>query len=51
MAADVAAAAALTAPILILGAILSLRFGTGPAVIAAFVLLAALCSLSFAGFG
>lgn len=51
MAADVAVAAALTAPILILGAILGVRFGTGPAGIAAFVLLAALWSLSFAGFG
>lgn len=51
MAADVAVAAALTAPILILGAILGVRFGTGPAGIVAFVLLAALWSLSFAGFG
>ncbi|SRR5260370_5952781 len=51
MAADVAVAAALTAPILILGAILGVRSGTGSAGIAAFVLLAALWSLSFAGFG
>ena len=51
MAADVAVAAALTAPILILGAILGVRFGTGPAGIVAFVLLAALWSLAFAGFG
>jgi ABC-2 type transport system permease protein len=51
MAADVAVAAALTAPIMILGAILGVRFGTGPAGIVAFVLLAALWSLSFAGFG
>jgi ABC-2 type transport system permease protein len=51
MAADVAVAAALTAPILILGAILGVRFGTGPAGIVTFVLLAALWSLSFAGFG
>ena len=51
MASDVVAATAVTAPILILGAILGLRFGTGPAVIVAFVLLAALWSLSFAGFG
>jgi ABC-2 type transport system permease protein len=51
MAADVAVAAALTAPILILGAILGVRFGTGPLGIVAFVLLAALWSLSFAGFG
>ena len=51
MAADVAVAAALTAPIMILGAILGVRFGAGPAGIVAFVLLAALWSLSFAGFG
>jgi ABC-2 type transport system permease protein len=51
MAADVAVAAALTAPILILGAILGVRFGTGTAGIVAFVLLAALWSLAFAGFG
>jgi ABC-2 type transport system permease protein len=51
MAADVAVAAALTAPILILGAVLGVRFGTGPTGIVAFVLLAALWSLSFAGFG
>jgi ABC-2 type transport system permease protein len=51
MAADVAVAAALTAPILILGTVLGVRFGTGPAGIVAFVLLAALWSLSFAGFG
>jgi ABC-2 type transport system permease protein len=51
MAADVAVAAALTAPILILGTVLGVRFGTGPAGIVAFVLLAALWSLAFAGFG
>ncbi len=51
MAADVAVAAALTAPILILGTVLGVRFGTGPAGIVAFVLLAAMWSLSFAGFG
>ena len=51
MAADVAVAAALTAPILILGAILGVRFGTEPLGIVAFVLLAALWSLAFAGFG
>jgi ABC-2 type transport system permease protein len=51
MAADVAVAGALTAPILILGAILGVRFGTGALGIAAFVLLASLWSLAFAGFG
>ncbi len=51
MAADVAVAVALTAPILILGTVLGVRFGTGPAGIVAFVLLAASWSLSFAGFG
>ncbi len=51
MAADVAVAAALTAPILILGAILGVRFGAGPLGVAAFVLLASLWSLAFAGFG
>jgi ABC-2 type transport system permease protein len=51
MAADVAVAAALTAPILILGTILGVRFGTGPLGVAAFVLLASAWSLAFAGFG
>ena len=51
MAADVAVAAALTAPILILGGILGVRFGAGPLGVAAFVLLASLWSLAFAGFG
>jgi ABC-2 type transport system permease protein len=51
MVADVAVAAALTAPILILGAVLGVRFVGGPLGVAAFVLLAALWSLAFAGFG
>jgi ABC-2 type transport system permease protein len=51
MAADVAVAAALTAPILVLGSILGVRFEAGPLGIAAFVLLASLWSLAFAGFG
>jgi len=51
MAADVAVAAALTAPILTLGAILGVRFDAGPLGVAAFVLLASLWSLAFAGFG
>ena len=51
MAADVAVAAILTAPILILGVILGVRFHGGLLGVAAFVLLAALWSLAFAGFG
>jgi ABC-2 type transport system permease protein len=51
MAADVAVAVALTAPILILGAVLGVRFEAGPLGVAAFVLLASLWSLAFAGFG
>ncbi len=51
MTADVAVAAALTAPILVLGAILGVRFEAGPLGVAAFVLLASLWSLAFAGFG
>jgi ABC-2 type transport system permease protein len=50
MAADVAVAAVLTAPILILGFILGVRFQGGALGVAAFVLLAALWSLAFAGF-
>jgi ABC-2 type transport system permease protein len=51
MAADVAVAAALTVPIMVLGAILGVRFGGGVLGIVAFVLLASLWSLAFAGFG
>jgi ABC-2 type transport system permease protein len=51
MAADVAVAATLTAPILIVGAVLGVRFDAGPLGVAAFVVLAALWSLAFAGFG
>jgi ABC-2 type transport system permease protein len=51
MAADVAVAAVLTAPILILGVILGVRFHGGVLGVAAFILLAALWSLAFAGFG
>jgi ABC-2 type transport system permease protein len=51
MAADVAVAAILTAPILILGVSLGVRFQGGVLGVAAFVLLAALWSLAFAGFG
>jgi len=51
MAADVAVAAALTAPIMVLGAILGVRFEGGALGIVAFVVLASLWSLAFAGFG
>jgi ABC-2 type transport system permease protein len=51
MAADVAVAAVLTAPILILGVVLGVRFQGGLLGVAAFILLAALWSLAFAGFG
>jgi ABC-2 type transport system permease protein len=51
MTADVAVAAVLTAPILILGATLGVRFHAGVLGVAAFVLLAALWSLAFSGFG
>ena len=51
MAADVAVAAALTAPILVLGTILGVRFEGGPVGMAVFVVLASLWSLAFAGFG
>jgi len=51
MAADVAVAAVLTAPILILGVALGVRFHGGLLGVAAFILLAALWSLAFAGFG
>jgi ABC-2 type transport system permease protein len=51
MAADVAVAALLTVPILVLGIILGVRFPGGPLGAVVFVLLAALWSLAFAGFG
>ena len=51
MAADVAVAAVLTVPILILGVLLGVRFHGGVLGVAAFILLAALWSLAFAGFG
>jgi ABC-2 type transport system permease protein len=51
MAADVAVAAALTAPIMVLGAVLGVRFAGGALGIVAFVVLASLWSLAFAGFG
>jgi ABC-2 type transport system permease protein len=51
MAADVAVAAALTVPILILGVILGVRFQGGLLGAIVFILLASLWSLAFAGFG
>jgi ABC-2 type transport system permease protein len=51
MVADVAVACALTIPIVVLGLVLGVRFEAGPLGIVAFVLLAALWSLAFAGFG
>lgn len=51
MVADVAVAAALAVPIVGLGLVLGVRFEAGPLGIVAFVGLAALWSLAFAGFG
>jgi ABC-2 type transport system permease protein len=51
MAADVAVAAALIVPILILGFILGVRFENGPLGVVVFMLLASSWSLAFAGFG
>ena len=51
MAADVAVAAALTMPIIVLGLVLGVRFEAGPIGIVVFVALASLWSLAFAGFG
>jgi ABC-2 type transport system permease protein len=51
MAADVAVAGALIVPILVLGFILGVRFQGGPVGVVAFILLAAVWSLAFAGFG
>ncbi len=51
MAADVAVAAALTVPILVLGVVLGVRFESGPVGAVVFIALAALWSLAFSGFG
>jgi ABC-2 type transport system permease protein len=51
MAADVAVAAALTVPIILLGLILGVRFTGGPIGILVFMAIASLWSLAFAGFG
>jgi ABC-2 type transport system permease protein len=51
MAADVAVAAALTVPIMLLGTVLGVRFQAGPVGMVLFILIASLWSLAFAGFG
>jgi ABC-2 type transport system permease protein len=51
LAADVTVAAALTVPIIIVGFIIGVRFESGPVGILAFILIAALWSLAFSGFG
>lgn len=51
MIADVAVAASLTVPILVLGFVLGVRFESGPLGVVVFVALAASWSLAFAGFG
>jgi ABC-2 type transport system permease protein len=51
LAADVTVAAALTVPILIVGFLLGVRFETGPLGIVVFIVIAALWSLAFSGFG
>jgi len=51
MAADVAVAAVLTVPIIVLGVILGVRFEGGPLGVLVFIALAALWSLAFSGFG
>ncbi len=49
--ADVSVACALTIPIIIMGFILGVRFESGPLGVVAFIVLAGLWSLAFAGFG
>ena len=49
--ADVTVAAALTVPILVVGFAMGVRFDAGPLGVVAFVLIAALWSLAFSGFG
>jgi ABC-2 type transport system permease protein len=51
LAADVTMACILTLPIIVLATILGVRFDTGPAGILLFILIAALWSLAFSGFG
>jgi ABC-2 type transport system permease protein len=51
LAADVTVAAALTVPIIIVGFLLGVRFESGPLGILVFIVVAALWSLAFSGFG
>jgi ABC-2 type transport system permease protein len=51
MAADVAVACALIIPIIIVGFIVGVRFETGPLGVLVFILIGALWSLAFSGFG
>jgi ABC-2 type transport system permease protein len=51
MAADVAVAAALTLPVIVLGLILGVRFHGGPIGMLVFIAIASLWCLAFAGFG
>jgi ABC-2 type transport system permease protein len=51
MVADVAVAAVLTLPIIVLGLLLGVRFDGGPVGIVVFIAIASLWSLAFAGFG
>jgi ABC-2 type transport system permease protein len=51
MAADVAVAACLTVPILVLGFVLGVRFDGGPLGVLGFLVVSSLWSLAFAGFG
>src|SRR3954469_14885848 len=51
MVADVVVACTLTIPIVVLGFILGVRFEAGPLGVVVFILIAALWSLAFAGFG
>jgi ABC-2 type transport system permease protein len=51
MVADVAVAAALTIPILVLALVLGVHIASGPAGVVVFVLMAGVWSLAFAGFG
>ena len=51
MLADVVVATALTVPIIVLGLVLGVRFESGPLGVVAFMAMAAMWSLAFAGFG
>jgi ABC-2 type transport system permease protein len=51
MTADIAISLALTVPVILIGFVVGVRFESGPLGVPAFMLLAALWSLAFAGFG